>query len=290
MALVGAGAAATTLGRALAAAGWVIDAVVCRTPEQASRRVAEIGAGTAATFDEPWLSGDGPIVALLGVPDEALAGAAARLARLSWPSTAVALHLSGAMGLEPLAPLAARGVATGSLHPLTSFTDPCRDAATLATTTFAVAGESAARALGESLVSSLGGHAVIVPDAARAAWHAGAAHASNHLVALVDQSLDLLAAAGLERTEARAALVPLLRSVLTHLEGETTDEALTGPVVRGDVEVVVRHLEALASLPADAGAAYRALSARAVEIAERSGRITPHTAQRLRAALRSKDT
>lgn len=285
VAVIGAGAAATTLARRLAADGWPIGPVVNRSMSRARERTEEIGAGVHVDLDNFRAPTDAPLALLVGVPDGALAEIGEHLASLAWPDGTVALHLSGVSSVDALAALREDGVAIGALHPLTSFTDPRRDAAALDGTTFAVRGDAPAVAVAEAIAASCGGHALAVDDARRAAWHAGAAHASNHVVAAVDQALELLGAAGVTRDDARAALVPLLASVVSHLADGPTDEALTGPVARGDVDVVRRHVEACRGLPADVGDAYRALCQRAVAIAERSGRIAPEVAASLRAAL-----
>lgn len=288
MTVVGAGRAATCLARRLAAAGWTIDAVACRTLARAHERVAQTGAGHATTLAE-WEPPRAPTVAIVGVPDDALPDLAASLADRTWAPEAVALHLSGATPVEVLAPLRRASVSVGGMHPAASFTDPLRDAERLDGTTFALGGDAPAVACAATIVEACGGRAVVIDDAGRAAWHAGAAHASNHLVALVDQSLELLGAAGLSRGQARAALVPLVASVVAHLSDDDPDEVLTGPVARGDVDVVRRHLEACRALPDDVSAAYRALSLRAVAIADRDGRLAPGVADALRDALAPPD-
>lgn len=286
--LVGAGAAGTTLGHALAASGVELGAVVRRDAAAAVARVRELGAGTARSFEELLAHGlgeDRPALALLAVPDDALAELAAALASVPWPEHSVALHLSGARSHEVLAALHERGVATGSCHPLRSFVDPARDAHRLAGTVFAIDGDDAARARARDVAARLGGRTVELSPEGRAAWHAGASHAANHLVALFDQALDLFEAAGVARDDGRAALLPLLRDVLRHLEDAPPADALTGPVARGDAEVVAEHLRTMRPLDADLTLAYGALARRALRLA--SPDLPPDLVRRLREILES---
>lgn len=287
--VLGAGAAGTGLARRLAQSGWPVGAVVCRSNERAAVRCALIGAGVPACFDD-WPktseSPSEPVVLLIAVPDRAIGDVAQRLAAYSWPAESLALHLSGSVEIAALAPLAGIGLATGGLHPLKSFVDPERDAASLPGTVFALEGAPAALTIAEQMVAACQGTSFALSPGKRPAWHAAAAHGANHLVALVDQCLDLAEHAGLPRDQARAALLPLLQGTLANLSRHPPSRALTGPVARGDTIAVQKHLQALTDLPADVPAAYRALGLRALGLAAESGRLTGDSEQTLRDLLR----
>ncbi|GJM21189.1 MAG: NADP oxidoreductase [Planctomycetota bacterium] len=284
--VVGAGAAGTALALALRRTEWPLHSLVSRTRAKAEERSRQVGGGAALALDE-LLAGDlprEPVLLLLSVPDRLLESLAAQLARLSWPG-GVALHLSGSAELATLAPLRAAGFALGAAHPLHSFVDPERDADALTRAVIAVEAEAAARAQLQAFTSALGARAFQLAPGSRAAWHAAATHGCNHLVALLDQSLDLMQSAGLPRDDARAALLPLLRATLDNLEHHAPAQALTGPVVRGDVEVVTRHLDALSHEHIDVARGYRALARRALQLAEHGRALDPTLADALRRAL-----
>lgn len=272
--LVGPGAAGTGLGLALHQARWPIDAVVSRRGARASERSRLIGAGRPldleALLHDPFCDG-APRLLLLTVPDGALGEVAQRLATRAWPPGTVALHVSGATPVEALSPLRGAGLSLGGAHPLQSFVDPEAAAASLRGAVFAVEGDERGLGAATAVAQAVGGRPFPLAEGGRMAWHGAAAHAGNHLVALVDQSLDLMAAAGLPRDQARAALLPLLTGTLTNLASHAPVDALTGPVVRGDVEVVAGHLAALDQAPPDVAAAYRALASRAVTLAAARG-------------------
>jgi len=284
--VVGAGAAGTAIARAAKAAGWPLAALVCRSAARARERAALAGGGQA--LDLPGLLAAGsavPALLLLGVPDRAIAPVAAQLAGRDWPAGSLALHLSGSVEVEALAPLRARGLAIGAVHPLKSFVDPARDAASMAGTLAALEGDAPALQAAGELARALGWKPFRLAPGSRAAWHAAAAHACNHLVALLDQSLDLMERAGLARDEARAALLPLLRGTLENLADLPPAQALTGPVARGDADVVRAHLAALATAAPDVRAAYRALAQRALRLAQARG-LSQQAVAALRDALR----
>ena len=281
--VVGAGAAGAGLARALGLAGWPLDALVCRSASRAAERRQIVGSGRPLSLDELLAeTGDGdPRLLLVAVPDRSIGELATRLAGRDWAQGSVALHLSGSVEVQALNPLRERGLSVGGCHPLKSFVDPARDAATLRDTVFALEGDPAALALAERLANTLGGRPFRLAPGRRAAWHAAASHAANHLVALVDQALDLAEQAGLSRDHARAALLPLLSGTLANLADRSPAQALTGPVVRGDVDVVARHLQALEALDDDLGQAYRALATRALKLARDERALPPGAADAL---------
>ncbi len=290
--VAGAGAAGTTLALALVRHGhgaWTPAEIACRTHARAQSRRDLIGSGEAVTLealaDPRRPSGPGPALLLIAVPDRAIGPVAEQLAARPWPDTCVALHLSGSVEIEALAPLARARLSIGGLHPLKSFVDPDRDADGLAGTVMALEGDAEALAEGRRIAAALVARPFELAPGRRAAWHAGAAHACNHFVALVDQALDLLELAGLPRDAGRAALVPLLAGTLEHLADLPPAQALTGPVVRGDLQAVERHLKVLADEPADVNAAYRALARRATELAAAQRGLPDDVAAALRRTL-----
>jgi predicted short-subunit dehydrogenase-like oxidoreductase (DUF2520 family) len=166
---------------------------------------------------------------------------------------AVVAHLSGSLGLEVLSPHRRRA----ALHPLVSIPDAEVGARRLRGAWFAVAGEPrGARDLVEQVVADLGGRSFVVADADRAAYHAAATIASNHLVALLGQVERVAASAGVPLE----AYLDLVRVTLDNVAELGPAGALTGPVARGDWDTVERHRAALD--PAEL-AAYDAMVAEA---------------------------
>lgn len=180
---------------------------------------------------------------LLAVRDDAIAPVAAALAGAAVEVAAgpAALHLSGVLGLAPLAPLARMGFAVGSCHPLQTFSGSHGDAGRFAGTAFAVDGEGEGLAAAERLVGALGGWPVRVPPGRRGLYHLAASIGANGLTALVGASRDALVAAGLAPAEALEALGPLLRAALEEALRLGPETSLTGPAARGDDATVEAH-------------------------------------------------
>jgi predicted short-subunit dehydrogenase-like oxidoreductase (DUF2520 family) len=252
-ALVGPGRAGTAVAAGLLAAGYRCVAVAGRPGSSSARQVARrLGARASAVGAAGREAG----VVIVATPDAAIADAAAELAPGLAPAGLV-VHLAGAVGVDALSPIAAvrPDVALGALHPLQTLTGP-GDA--LAGAWAAVAGPPAVR----HLALELGLRPFPIGDDRRAAYHAAAAVASNHLVALLGQVERLAARAGVPF----AAFEPLVRRSVDHAWAEGPAAALTGPVSRGDVETVGRHLDAIG---ADEQRAYRALADAALRLAGR---------------------
>ncbi len=200
---------------------------------------------------------------LLCVPDEAIEPVARTIAA-SAPRLRYAGHTSGASELAALAPLAAAGAATFSLHPLQTVPDRSTD---FTACPAAISGsDPAALALARSLAERLGMRPFEIPEERRAAYHAAASIASNFLVALQESAAELLGEAGGE--DARELLAPLVLRTAANWS-ELGAGALTGPIARGDEATVARHLEALREAAPDLIPVYEALAARTRELARR---------------------
>jgi predicted short-subunit dehydrogenase-like oxidoreductase (DUF2520 family) len=107
---------------------------------------------------------------------------------------------------------------------------------------------------------------------------------SNHAVGLVDAGVEVLVAAGLDRTSATRALADLLYSTARNLRAVGLPDALTGPIARGDVEVVARHLLALRDHRAILSL-YRATARRVTTVAAAKGRASSEALERIRALI-----
>lgn len=230
--IVGRGRAGGSFIGALTAAGWSVDPIAHDAPDL--NRAA-----------------DDVDLVLLCVPDAAIAVTAAAIDAVEGVAVA---HCAGAAALDVLAPHGRRA----SVHPLVSLPDAVVGGRRLPGAWFAIAGDDVAR----QVVDALGGHAVEVPDEARVRYHAAAAIASNHLVALLGQVERVAAGVGVPLV----AFLDLARGSLDNVAERGPRAALTGPVARGDVETVRAHL---AALPEAERAAYLALADQAARLVGR---------------------
>lgn len=225
---------------------------------------------------------EGTTAVLLTVPDGVLAEMAEVLAaRGAPPEGTPVLHCSGALGADPLAALHVRGYQVGTIHPLQAVAHPLSGADRLLGASYAISGEPGALAAARRLVGELGGRAITVPTARRPLYHAAAVLASNYLVVLLKTAARLFEEAGASPEEAEAALTALARGTLENAAALGLDRALTGPVSRGDLDVVDLHLRTLKPEDRDL---YALLGRRALEMAR--SRLDPDTADSLDELLR----
>jgi predicted short-subunit dehydrogenase-like oxidoreductase (DUF2520 family) len=286
LAIVGAGGLARALARALARSGGARVTIAARRP--ASARAAARGARGVRSARRIEDAIDGASIVVLAVPDRAIRRLARSLVplRASWRGV-VALHGAGAFGPELLAPLRARGAATGVLHPLAVL--GAAAAMPLAGAYARVEGQPAAERAARRLCALCG----LVPlrgaglhaAQGRRAYHAAASLVSNDLVALLAAAQGLLVRHGVSGRDALRALTVLAERALVQVRAEGLLGALTGPVARNDVATLAGQLRALRSEDPAAAAAHRALSLRLLELAGSSARGAGTDARELRRLL-----
>jgi len=265
--IVGAGRVGRTLGKRLRQLGWRVGAVVTRSAASSRAAVRAIGAGLARsgiTIDAAAAD-----VVLLATPDDALAGVASALAEISgkdWRGKIV-LHTSGTLDRTVLAPLARRGAATGSLHPMQTFSG--RGVPNLAGIIFAVEGDPKARGAAQAIARALGGVPVVIDSRDKPAYHAAAVLVAGSGFPLIESGVRMLMRIGFTRRRAFQTLLPLTRQMLDNVERIGPRAAWTGPLSRGDFAVIAKHAKALRGYPRELQHAYAALAHLAARVLSR---------------------
>ena len=190
-------------------------------------------------------------IVFIAVPDGAVTAVATQMARMPAPSGTAFVHVSGSLGLDALAVLA--GHAVGSFHPLQSFPAPRPPEAFQGITVAVDASTTGLERRLAQLARDIGAQPRHVADQERVLYHAAAVFASNYVVAVIAEAVKILEKAGWSRDEAEQALLPLVEGVVANVRSAGVTKALTGPIRRGDVETVRRHLEALRMINAPSG-------------------------------------
>ncbi|WP_100445296.1 Rossmann-like and DUF2520 domain-containing protein [Glycomyces xiaoerkulensis] len=268
--VVSAGRVGSAIGAALERAGHRV--VAATAGSEASR------ARAARCFPDAEILAPDAVAAaaellVLAVPDDALASLAASL---RFRPGQIVVHTSGANGAGILRPAADAGALTIALAPAMTFTGRPEDLERLAGASWAITAEDDARLIGEALVVEMGGEPEHLSEADRARYHAALVYSANHLVTLVNDTVDQLRGMGVRAPE--RLLSPLAAAALENALRHG-DAGLTGPVARGDSGTVAGHLRALDGT--DLAGAYRALARRTAERALDSGRLDPADAEGL---------
>jgi predicted short-subunit dehydrogenase-like oxidoreductase (DUF2520 family) len=257
IALVGPGRAGTTIALALLELGWRVASVAGRAPDAPSTVSAAACLGAAQTLVTD--VGRGANVVIIATPDRSIEAAARAIAPSVEPG-ALVFHLAGSSGIGVFSGLLELrpGVRAGALHPLQLFPSASMGIERLRGAWAAVAGDPQ---VGD-LARALGMRPFALADEDRAQYHAAAVVASNHLVALLGQVERLTVACGVPFE----AFAPLVASSVADAFALGPARALTGPVSRGDLATVEKHLATLDPGERDA---YRTL---AREVARLTGR------------------
>jgi predicted short-subunit dehydrogenase-like oxidoreductase (DUF2520 family) len=181
-------------------------------------------------------------------------------------------HTSGALSSESLENLREIGCQIGSFHPLVSISDSLLGKERFRTAFFCVEGDAKAVETAKNIVEDLGGKSFSVETKYKILYHASAVTACGHLVALIDMAIEMLSKCGLEESEAKNVLLPLIESTIENLKTQTTSEALTGTFARADFETFEKHLETLReNVSEEALEIYLNLGERSTHLAEREG-------------------
>lgn len=263
IAILGAGNLGSALARALHAVGYRISEIICREggSKQRARRLAAQVRSRAVELPQAKFGAD---VVWLCVPDSHIAPCAGKLARLAEWKGKIALHPSGALASDELRALRRRGAAVAAAHPLMTFVRRSNPA--LAAIPFGIEGDAAAVRAARRMVRDLGGEALAVRPQDKALYHAWGAFASPLLIALLASAEQVAMAAGVRsRAAARKRMLPILQQTLRNYGALGPADAFSGPLVRGDVATVRRHVKALSKLPA-ARQIYVALARAALEM------------------------
>jgi predicted short-subunit dehydrogenase-like oxidoreductase (DUF2520 family) len=245
--IVGAGSLAMALAPALRTSGYRIEEIISRDNVKSRRRArmlaSSIGA-RAATLASARLSAD---VVWLCVSDGAIASCASELAAGRRWAGKYALHSSGALTSDELSALRRQGARVASVHPMMTFVR--RGAPSLKGVGFAVEGDRVAVALARTIVKALGGASFAITKDAKPLYHAWGAFGSPLLVMELAMAERVARAAGINETAARRTIEPIVRRTVDNYFAHGAAAAFSGPLARGDIDTVRRHLQQLSRVP-----------------------------------------
>jgi predicted short-subunit dehydrogenase-like oxidoreductase (DUF2520 family) len=237
VALVGGGRVGTAVAQLLRGRGHRVAGVWSRTRASAERAAGALGARTIALEE---VTGD---LVLIAVTDAAIAPVATRLAPFL-PRGCVVCHFAGGLGVAPLRSVQERGAWACALHPVQSCPDVEAAVRRLPGSAWGLTCTPGIEPWATALIArDLQGFVVEVSEGDRPLWHAAAVTAANGIVALMATSEAMLEAIG---APARAVLAPLAAGALENARERGAAASLTGPIVRGEVDALSRHLRVLA--------------------------------------------
>lgn len=287
VAIIGAGKVGSALALLLQEKGYVIQSIASKSNLSALQLAQATKARVCQT---PAEAVTGVQMVLITTPDGAIASVCEEIdQKKGFAPGQIVVHTSGAYPSSILMGVEKAGAFPLSLHPLQSFANVSNACSVLPGSYFALEGHPAALPLGKKLVADLDGKAFCIKAKDKALYHTAACVASNYLVSLIDFATSLYSNFDLSQEEAFQALYPLLQGTLQNIAQVGIQKALTGPIVRGDVQTVQTHLKALAPLGLAEQHVYQTLGLRTVRIAQKRGAITNMQANELLRILNEED-
>ena len=280
---IGAGRLGKALAWSFSAAGLHVTAVASSsTPNSISaRELAERIPGCEVMAAQAVV--DECDLIFLATPDSAISAACAAL---RWRERISAVHCSGVTELDALSAARDQGACIGGFHPMQTFGDPAAAVASLPGSTITIEAEEPLNATLVTLVGQLSCRVNRLPPGMRARYHASAGFTSQFINALFSEAARVWESWGATEAEALQAMLPMARGTLASIESAGIARGMPGPVSRGDVGSVEKHVAALGALSEHSLDFYRTLCASTIPLAVERGSINEDTARRLREALR----
>lgn len=271
--MIGAGAMGRVLAARLHERGYPILGVISRTRDHAEVLGRKVGARIYSDDFRDLPSASRLVVCC--VPDRHIRTVAEQLSQISHPwHQTVAMHTCGALPASVLQPLASEGARVLSFHPLQAVTSRSESKA-LEGVYAGIEGDAPAVAAGIELATNLGMRYLVLSADARPRYHLAASIASNFLVTLQAVVQEVLQSLDIDRTTAQEVMAPLVRGTLDNLAASSPEDALSGPIMRGDLETVRQHGLALRRYLPHLVPVYAALAVETVRLAVRSSQLSP---------------
>ncbi|MGB9700940.1 MAG: Rossmann-like and DUF2520 domain-containing protein [Thermodesulfobacteriota bacterium] len=219
-------------------------------------------------------------------PDDIISSIASSV---MWRKQQYVVHCSGAHSLDILEPAAKSGAIPGGFHPLQSFADIEQAMRNLPGSTFAIEAEEPLLSLLKDMAVSLNGEWILLKSEDKPLYHAAAVFASNYLVTLVKIAADLWNNFGVPAERACQGLLPLMRGTLENVQKIGLPNCLTGPVARGDLGTIKKHIETLKRANPEIFACYKLLGWHTIPIALAKGKISLQQAAELKKILKEEE-
>ncbi len=279
---IGAGTTGTALAVRLSQKGCPVVAVSSRTLSSAQKLAGLVP--DCQVYHTAQELADVAELVFITTPDDVIARVCGEV---QWRGGQSVVHCSGAHSVDILEAAQKLGAAVGSFHPLQTFADVNQAVENLPGSTFALEAEEPLLSTLKELTSLLNGRWVELKPGDKVLYHAAAVFACNYLVTLVKLALDLWRGFGVSSKEATRALLPLLNGTINNISNVGLPNCLTGPVARGDLGTMERHLSALEAKSPSLLSTYKELGLQTIPIALAKGKVNEEKAEEMKALLKA---
>ena len=277
---IGAGTVGTALAIKLNSRDYPVVAVASRSQASAGN-LAERVKGCSAVNSSQDVA-DAAELVFITTPDDAIASV---VAQVDWHRGQGVVHCCGAESTDILVPARKSGARTGAFHPLQTFASVEKALENIPGSTVAIEAEPPLLETLKDIATALDGQWIELKAGDRVVYHASAVIACNYLVTLEKLATDLWQTFNVPRQQAVQALLPLIRGTIRNIETVGIPDCLTGPIARGDIGTVKKHLDALEKAAPDLLSTYRELGLKTIPVALGKGKIDEQRAKELEAVL-----
>lgn len=274
----------TALAARLAGRGYPVVAVSSLSRDSA-QKLAQAAGGCRAFNDNQTVADNAELI-FITTPDDAIASV---VSEVSWRPGQSVVHCSGADSTDILEHAKEAGAKVGAFHPLQTFASPRQAVENIPGSTFALEAEEPLLSTLKDMAAALDGQWVELKAKDKVLYHAAAVLACNYMVTLVKLATDLWQTFDVPQEKATKALVPLLRGTLHNIETIGIPQCLTGPIARGDIGTINKHLDALKQTAPHLLSTYRELGRQTIPVAVAKGKINQSQAQELQTILGQPD-
>jgi predicted short-subunit dehydrogenase-like oxidoreductase (DUF2520 family) len=278
---IGAGPVGTTFGVRLSEQGYAVVAVADISPA-AAERFARLVPGCRVLKNAQELA-DAVDMVFITTADDFIPRVSSEL---KWRPNQMAVHCSGASTVQSLEAARQQGVRVGSIHPCQTFAGIEQAIANLPGSTFAIEAKEPLKTTLTEMAQALRGDIVYLTSEDKVLYHAAAAIACNYFTTIVKLATDLWRNFGKTPADAIKAYMPLLRGTLANIETVGFPKCLTGPIARGDVATIRRHLAALEKSAPELLPLYKELGEFTISIGRDKGSLTADRAEELQTLLK----
>ncbi|HLB57516.1 MAG TPA: Rossmann-like and DUF2520 domain-containing protein [Gammaproteobacteria bacterium] len=260
--IIGAGRVGKTLAKLITIHGAGKIEGVCNTSWSSSvEAIRFIGQGTPCAEIKNLPAVD---VTLITTPDNVIQNCCDELTVGNLKPRSIVMHCSGVLPSQILQSAKNRGCFLASVHPMRSFVDPDRSVLDYKGTFCAIEGDDEAKILLQRLFHQIGAITHVVSTEKKESYHVAGVFASNYLVTLFEKAFQGLRDAEINNETAIEIILTLMQSTLNNIKATRSAlHSLTGPIKRGDVETIIKHVEAISD-----SKLYREIGLATLEIAD----------------------
>ena len=281
---IGAGTVGIALAVRLSSRDYQVTTVSSRSRSSAQKLADAVSSCQA--FNNNQDVADAAELVFITTPDDTITSVASEI---QWHQGQSIVHCSGALSTDILEPAKKLGAKVGAFHPLQTFAGVKQAIENMPGSTFALEAEGSLLNTLKDMAIALDGHWIELKASDKVVYHAAAVVACNYLVTLVKLAADLWQSFGIPQSQATRALLPLIQGTIHNIDAVGIPQALTGPIARGDIETIKKHLDALQQATPALVSIYQELGLHTVPIALAKGKINQQQAEELQNILKNSD-